>query len=83
MNTPTIIALAIISGIIWQRVGYLSFRYWWTNDCDFTTKEVSLANLAGMFGPFAWLMGWRIHRPRPTPIPRQASKILTPRREKK
>lgn len=47
--------------VIWYLIGVGSFVFWWTRDEDLTTNDVGMALLAGLIGPFAFVVGWTIH----------------------
>ena len=50
--------LWIVAAVLWWIIGMAGFVFTWTSRYDFTTKDVVIAVMAGMQGPFAWLFGW-------------------------
>ena len=57
MNLPII----ILGAALWFIVGILSFTNWWTSEFDLTTNQLFLIFVSGIFGPFAFLIGWMVH----------------------
>lgn len=53
-----IIILIIIS---WLILGATGFLYWWTKDCNFTTREIPLLIFVMFLGPSNWIFGAMIH----------------------
>lgn len=54
--------MIVIPLILWYLIGFASFIYWWTRDFPFTVVEMPVAILAGLGGPFAFIVGYFIHR---------------------
>lgn len=60
-----ILAIAIGVAVFWVAAGIASFIYWWTSEYDMTVSMIGFAVAVGIFlGPFAFLVGWRVHRKR-------------------
>lgn len=51
----------IIGLILWLVIGSSGFIYWWTNDWDFTNRDVPMAVAASILGPFSYVAGYFIH----------------------
>lgn len=51
----------LIYSIIWYIIGVSSFVYWWTSEYDLTLGGCILATFIGVFGPFAFIMGYFKH----------------------
>lgn len=52
--------IAILS-VAWYLIGVLSFIFWWTKRCDFTTEEIGVCFLCGFLGPLSFFAGGLIH----------------------
>lgn len=51
----------LLLGIAWYLVGMASFVYWWTSEYDLETNQLFTIFIAGLVGPFSFLIGWIIH----------------------
>ncbi len=58
MNTLLIIFICITYYI----TGIGGFVYWWTTEFDLDTRQLLTALGAGFMGPFAWIVGYLIHK---------------------
>lgn len=57
--------LLYIIALCWAGAGVTSLLFWWTQDYPVSVMPFSpiLAVIAAVFGPFSFLIGWRIHKP--------------------
>jgi hypothetical protein len=53
--------MMIILIVLWLVSGISGFIYWWTEEFDFTSEELSEACLVSILGPFSWFVGRSIH----------------------
>lgn len=65
--------LVLIALLLWFLSGILSFIFWWTQDFDFTLKEVPISLIVGLAGPTSFLLGFTLHS--------KSTKILIERRK--
>jgi len=54
--------LAIAAFICWWVAGMLGFRFWWTTSYPIQEAPMEARIMTGLLGPFAWIIGYFIHR---------------------
>jgi hypothetical protein len=53
--------LAIVLVSAWWLSGMAGFVFWWTREWAMEPFEYLVAVMAGILGPFSWLVGYGIH----------------------
>ena len=47
--------------VLWYACGVAGFLYWWTQEYDFTTREIFIAAVLGIAGPLTFIIGAAAH----------------------
>lgn len=80
-----LVLLIVIGVIVYYLSGIAGWIFWWTKTDNVTTEEIGLCLFCGLFGPFTWFLGWRIHGTpsRKVLIPQRVPGQRVPRRTRK